>query len=59
MDTTEAHERLATVETKIEHIEEALRDIKASLDELKPIVWKAAGAAALLIFLFQVLLKGH
>lgn len=53
----EAHERLATVETKVTHLEESVLEIKAAIEELKPVVWKAAGGATAAVIIIQMLLK--
>lgn len=52
------HERIAVLETKVDHLDDALAEIKASVEELKPVVWKAAGAATVLLAVIQILTKG-
>ena len=57
MDSTDAHERLAVVETKVSHLEETLEGIQKTLEELKPIVWKAAGVAVGVLAVVELLIK--
>ena len=57
MDSVDSHERLATLETNVEHLQNALVRIEATLDELRPIVWKAAGAATASLIIVEVVLK--
>ena len=51
-------ERIAILETKVNHLEDSLEEIKVSVEELKPVVWKAAGAATVLLTAIQLLTKG-
>ena len=57
METIQAHERLATVETKVTHLERGLSEIKLAVEELKPIIWKAAGAASIILILADLFFK--
>jgi hypothetical protein len=59
MGASEEHaERIAVLETEVRHIKDSLEGIQATLEELKPIVWKAAGAATALLALIQIITKG-
>ena len=51
-------ERIAVLETKVEGLEESLAKIEKAVEELKPVVWKAAGAATVLLAAIQFLTKG-
>ena len=51
-------ERIAVLETKVDNLEDALLKIERAVDELKPVVWKAAGAATALLALIQLITKG-
>lgn len=55
----DAIERLAVVETKVTHLEEGLQEIKDAIDEIKPLVWKAVGALAIVVFLVNMFLGKH
>jgi hypothetical protein len=55
MNENEHPERIAVLETKVEAIQEALLEIKASLEEFKPIIWKSVGALGLLVILMNVI----
>ena len=57
MDSTDAHERLAVVETRVDHLENTLSEIKTALEELKPVVWKAAGGATFALILTEIVVK--
>lgn len=57
MESTEAHERLAVLETKVTHLEETFSEIKNAVEELKPVVWKAAGGATAALIFVELVLK--
>lgn len=54
----ESAERIAVLETKVDNLETALNKIEAAVEELKPVVWKAAGAATFFLAVVQILTKG-
>ena len=57
MADNEHAERIAVLETKVENMQETLQAIKASLEELRPILWRAAGAASAAVIIIQIILK--
>ena len=46
------------LETKVESIQDTLTKLEAAVEELKPVVWKAAGGATVILAIVQVLTKG-
>ena len=51
-------ERIAVLETKVENIQETLAKLESAVEELKPVVWKAAGGATVILAIVQLLTKG-
>ena len=50
-------ERMATLEAKMESVLERLAHLDICMDSLKRMVWQAAGAAAIVIGLINILAK--
>lgn len=59
MDSVEAHERLATLETNMQHALQDLHIVKADVEALKGVIWKAAGAATVIVLILQLLMRLH
>lgn len=52
-------ERVATVETRLDTIDEKLEHLHSCVEGVKKQVWMATGALALLTLLINLFMKGH
>ncbi len=55
----DSHERLAKLETNMEHVLDKLGILNTDVEGLKSVIWKAAGGVGVAVILVQFLLKGH
>jgi hypothetical protein len=57
--SVELHERMAKLETNMEHVLDKLMTLTEDTESLKGVIWKATGGAVTIIALLQFLFKGH